>query len=507
MTPCVLRGAACGIATLFVACAIGPNHKQADIRTPEGYRADYPGAVPPSADAAVPVTGDAGVPAQPEPAAAQAGSSSIADLPWWEVYRDPTLSALIKEATGSAYDVRIAMARVEMARQAHVAAAWALAPTIGLWGGAGAGVGTATVPSVYPPISLDGRFGAGVAASWEPDVWGRLRRSKEVQKFNFEAATEDWRGVQIALVGDVAESYFRLLSLDLQKRYATKAVATRGETATFFEQRARGGVSNNLEVLRAQAALREAEAAVTRVELDIANSENMLSFLLARAPGSINRTAGPEVLASPPAVPSGLPSSLLKRRPDIRAADRRLGAANAQIGVAKAEFFPAFELTGFLGVASENLQQASFTRGGSGLFSWTLPVLGGHRVQAEYKAAKAAWEGATAEYERVAVNSFREVADALAAIQVLGRRRAALDGQLNAIGSAESVALERYRGGVANYLDVLTTQEQLLVTELELANVMGLQQIAVARLYRTLGGGWSTPEKPVASNDSQTSGN
>ena len=459
---------------------------------PDVYRGGEDAGAPSSAAA----SGDAGVEQSEGSGRQSAPASSIADLPWWEVFGDPTLSALIKQATESAYDVRIAMARVEIARQAHPAAAWALAPTIGVWGGAGAAKGTPTVPSVYPPLSLNGHFGAGIGASWEPDLWGRLRRAREVEKFTYEAVTEDWHGVQIALIGDVAETYFRLLSLDLQKEYAARAVVTRGETASFFEQRARGGVGNELEVLRATASLREAEAAVARVELDIASGENGLSFLLARAPGPIPRTSGASALSTPPSVPSGLPSTLLKRRPDIRAADRRLGAASAQIGVAKADFFPMFELTGFLGVASDNLQQASFARGGSGLFTWTLPVLGGQRVQSEYKAAKAAWEGATAEYERVAVNSFREVADSLAAIQALGRRRIAVDGQVQALERAEAVALERYRGGVANYLDVLTTQENLFVTQLTLADLMGLQRIAVARLYRTLGGGWSTPEKP-----------
>jgi len=499
-----LRGAAVGAALLVIACAVGPNHRVADIRSvPDVYRGAEPAAAAPSSA----FQGETGAQSSDPPLNPSKEDASIADVPWWEVFRDPALSALIKQATESAYDVRIAMARVEMARQSHLAAAWALAPTIGVLGGAGAAVGQPSVPSVYPPLALNGHFGLNIGASWEADLWGRLRRAKEVQKYNFEAVTEDWRGVQIALVGDVAETYFRLQSLDLQKNYALRAVATRSDTQSFFEQRAKGGVGNDLEVLRATASLREAEAAVTRVDLEIANAENGLSFLLARAPGPIQRAVGAGGLgAGPPSVPSGLPSSLLKRRPDIRAADRRLGAASAQIGVEKADFFPMFELTGFLGVASRDLQQASFARGGSGLFSWTLPVLGGQRVQSEYKAAKAAWEGAAAEYERTAVNSFREVADSLAAIQVLGRRRAAIDGQLQALERAEAVALDRYRGGVANYLDVLTTQEKLLVTQLDMADLMGLQQIAVARLYRTLGGGWSDPQKPAEGSGSATAG-
>jgi outer membrane protein, multidrug efflux system len=469
----VLHGAVGGTLLLAAACAVGPNHKRPEVATPDVHRGDE----------------------QQKALKPDESATTFADLPWWRVFRDPSLSSLINEASQKAYDVRIAMARVEAARQQYLAAGWALAPTIGIWGGAGSAVGTSTVPSIYPLVHLTGNFGAGINASWEPDVWGRLRRASEVQREGFEAAGDDRRAVHISLIGDVAETYFLLLSLDQQKTYALQAVATRRDTMTFFTQRATGGVGNQLEVLRATASLKQAEAALTRVDLEIANGENGLSFLTARVPGPIQRNVALDALAAPPAVPNGLPSSLLERRPDIRAAEHRLAGANAQVGMEKADFFPKFDLTGFAGVASHDLQQASFARGGGGLFTWTLPVLGGQRVQAEWKAAKANWEAATAQYERVAVNAFREVANALASIRTLAQRRVALDAQLAALEQSQTVAIERYRGGVANYLDVLTAQESLFVTQLDMADLKGQQQIAIARLYRVLGGGWPTPEK------------
>lgn len=236
---------------------------------------------------------------------------------------------------------------------------------------------------------------------------------------------------------------------------------------------------------------------LTQVDLATANIENALSSLLARVPGPIARNTDLNTLGAPPTVPTGLPSTLLQRRPDIRSAEHELAAANAQIGVEKADFFPKFEITGFLGVVSPNLSQADMIRGGAGVFSWTLPFLGGERVRAEYDAAKATWMGVTAQYERVAVNAFREVADALINIQTLSKRRLAMDAQVTALEEAEKIAQERYRGGVANYLDVLTTQEGMLGVQLELAEVKGLQQIAVARLYRTLGGGWPLTEEQL----------
>jgi outer membrane protein TolC len=214
---------------------------------------------------------------------------------------------------------------------------------------------------------------------------------------------------------------------------------------------------------------------------------------LARPPGPIDGRSSLESLTAPPSIPAGLPSTLLKRRPDIRASEKRLLAANARIGVEKADFFPQFQLTGFAGVSSPDLKEAQGIVGGAALFNWTLPFLGGERVRAEYDAAKAAWEGAVADYERTVVNSFREVADSLAAVQTLAIRRAAVQEQVDALETASRIAIDRYRGGVADYLDVLTTEEDMLTAQLELGSVAGQQLVAVARLYRNLGGGWILP--------------
>lgn len=461
-----LTGATLAVALAAAGCAVGPNHKAPEVKSPQSHRGDKA----PSA-------------------------TSLADLPWWEVYQDPALFALIKEATEQSIDLRIALARVEMARQAHRAAAWALAPTIGVKGGVGDSLGTLDVPTMYPPVQTSSAWGAGAYASWEPDVWGRLRRTKEAALYSFEAADEDRRGVYITLVGDVAESYFSLIAADLQKQYAVEAVATRRQTLNLFETRSLGGVGNDLEVTRARASVSQAESVVAITDLNIATRENLISFLLARIPGDVERQSSIDALDAPPSVPAGLPSTLLERRPDIRTAEKLLLAANAQIGAKVANYFPKFQLTAFMGVASPDLTEASFVRGGAGLFDWTLPFLGGERIRAEHKIAIAQWEAATATYEQTVLRAFREVADALASIHALAVRRTALDAQLTALEDAEDLAVQRYQGGVANYLDVLTTQEQLLVTQLAIAEVRGQEQAAISRLYRSLGGGWPLPDE------------
>lgn len=450
-----------GILAINQGCAVGPNHKAPEIKVPESHRGDE-----------------------------KPSDKSFADLPWWEIYRDPALFQLIKEATDKSFDLRIAMARVEIARQAHRAAVWSLWPTLGVQGGVGDSLGSINVPSLYPPQHTTGNFGIGAGASWEADVWGRLRRLTSAAKNEFEAADEDRRGVYIAVVGDVAELYFSLLSIDLQSTYTTRAIETRTATLTLFEQRSSGGVGNELEVSRAKASLKEVEAALNNIVLNEKLTENSISYLLARMPKAVTRGASLDALNLPPEIPAGLPSTLLQRRPDVRSAEKLLLAQNDKIGAEMADFFPKFELTGFLGVASPNLKEASFVRGGLGLFKWTLPFLGGERERAEYDAAKAAWEGSVAYYERTTANAFREVADALFTISALRDRRAALDEQVAALEEAARHAIDRYSGGVANYLDVLTAQEQLLTAQLQVAGVMGSQHKAVAGLYRALGGGW-----------------
>lgn len=460
ITPRALA-AAILLAVSGVGCAIGPNNKAPEVEAPENYRGDD-----------------------------KPSEQSFADLPWWEVYRDPTLFLLLKSATEKNYDLRIALERVQIARQSHRAAAWALAPTIWANGGIGDGVGSLTIPGPYPPQDLDGRFGIGAGVSWEPDVWGRLRRLSQVAKHRFEAADEDRRGVYITLVGDVADLYFSLSAIDQQLQYATQAVTTRRDTLALFEQRASGGVGNDLEVARAQASLQQAVSAVVELDLTRITNENALNYLLARRPGPIENRTPLGGLTQPPQIPAGLPSTLLKRRPDIRASEQQLLAANARIGAEMADFFPKFELTAFLGVASPDLQEARMLYAGAGLFSWTMPFLGGERERAEYEAAKSAFKAAVAEYERTVLNAFREVADALAFIETLRQQREAVQAVVTALETAERLAVERYRGGVADYLDVLTVQEQLLISQLRLSSLTGQQLSAVSRLYRNLGGGW-----------------
>ncbi len=450
-----------GLALASPACAVGPTYTPTPVTTPPDF---------------------AGAPPQ--------GDRRALERPWWEVFRDPTLLALIREATSSAFDLRIAMSRVEIARQSYRSAVWTLAPTVGGTAGAGAARGQPSIPSFYPPLDTPGNFGAFATASWEVDVWGRIRRIAEEAEYEYRATDEDRRGVYITLIGDVAERYFDLLALDRQLAYLEGAVETRRQTVELFRTRSVGGVGNALEVARAEADLRDASWQRYDVAIAIASTEYTLSYLIGRPPGPIARPGADDPWPELPEVPSGLPSELLNRRPDIRAAAARVQSANARIGAEQADYLPSFDLTGYVGVVSDDLTQAAGVRGGSANLNWTLPFLGGERERAEVASAQAAWDLAVTSYQSTAINAFREVAEALVSVERLRQVVSEQAGVVGASEEAQRIALDRYTGGVANYLDVLTAQERLLSAQLAFANAQGRQRSAFARLYRVLGGGW-----------------
>lgn len=434
-----------------------------------------------------------------EPAQAE----SIADTPWWEIFEDAELQALIREAIAHNLDLRTATARVEVARaQAGVAKSF-LYPELG------ASVGYATRQgsrlSEPPETTNDDRTVTNLSAtftlSWEIDLFGRLRRQNEAAFAVYLATSEARRGVLITLVADVASNYLLLRDLDLQLEIARRTLQANDETVAFYRSRLQGGVSNRLELDRAVGNRARTATVIPGLEQQIAATENVLSLLLGRPPGAIKRGVALTDQHVPPQVPAGLPVALLERRPDVVQAEQLLVAANANVGAAKALFFPTINLTGLFGGLSREVSDltkpdAAIWSVGAGLFQ---PIFQGGRIKQNYEASKAGFDQALAQYQKAALNAYREVADSLVAIQKQGQARLELELGVEALRDASQLARSRYDTGLANYLEVLNADQELFDQELSLAQTRGSELVAFVQLYRALGGGWEQPPETGAS--------
>src|SRR5262245_41560149 len=454
------------VALLVSGCMVGPDYSRPPVIVPDNYRF----------------------------AIAPATAESIADLPWFDVFRDPVLQQLVREALQNNYDLRIAAARVEEARAIIGVARSFLFPEINFLGGGSAQqVSRTTDPS--QSVGANRNFQnilLGFNLAWELDVFGRIRREVESTTAIFLATEQGQRGVLITLVADVAQSYFTLRELDLELEIARRTVQLNDETVRFYQTRLTGGVSNRLELDTAISNRSRTASTIPELERQIAIQENQINLLLGRNPGPIPRGTVLTEQYSPPNIPAGLPSALLERRPDIKAAEDLLVSANADVGAAKALFFPNFSLTAALGGASHELsnignRQAAVWSVAGGVLQ---PVFQGWRLTSNYEAAKARFDQAVAQYQRSAQNGFREVADALVSIEKLAGVRAELEVGVRALQDASILARLRYDTGLANYLEILIADQQLFDQELALARARGGQLNAVVQFYRALGGGW-----------------
>jgi multidrug efflux system outer membrane protein len=330
-------------------------------------------------------------------------------------------------------------------------------------------------------------------AAWEIDLWGRIRRSTEAARAELLATEEFRRGVVLSLVSGVAQAYFELRELDLELEIAKRSAASFGDTLDLFVRQLEGGVGTKLAVMRAEAARAQAAASVADLERLIVVKENQLSVLVGRMPTAIARGATLVNQGLPPAPPAGLPSTLLERRPDVLGAEAVLRSANARVGVAITEFFPRIGLTAAYGGRSTELDQ--ITSGAASIWNIGASVVGplfqGGRLIGGYEAARASWEGSQAEYEQTVLNAFREVSDALVAIDKLRVVHDELARAVTALAEAVQLARLRFVDGLANYFEVLQAQQELFPAEIELARVERDQLSAVVQLYRALGGGWT----------------
>ena len=455
------RRARRGLGVLaFVAaagCAVGPNYHRPRVEAPPAFRF----------------------------AEREASAASIADLPWWEVFPDAALQALLRRALVSNFDLRIAAARVEQSRAQARAARANLLPGIGV-----------TASALYSNGStgkLSAFFG-GPTVSWEPDVFGGLRRSAEEAKANYRASEEARRGVWLTVLGDVAQAYFELLSLDVQHDITVRTIAEREETLDLYRTQVHGGVATGLQVARAEANVYGAQATLADLERQIATSEDSISLLLGLPPAPVARRAAAGALPPPPQVPAGLPAALLERRPDVRQAEQQLVAANAEVGVRTAALYPTFPLTGEAGLLSVALGALVSEKGWTyllqGATNWTAPILQGGALRAQRDGALAAKTAALVAYEETVVAAVREVADALASLSSLRQERERSEQQVASLGRAVDISQSQFHGGTATYLDVVSAEENAFAAELSLAQLEGQQLSQFVKLYRALGGGW-----------------
>jgi multidrug efflux system outer membrane protein len=421
----------------------------------------------------------------------QASTNSFANLPWWRVFHDDTLQTLVRTALTNNYDVRIAVTRVEQARASAAQARGQYYPQLdyGVAGGGGKNVSD-NAPS---PTGKNGsELAAYVTASWEIDLWGRLRRLNESARAQFLASQEAQHDVQISLVAQVAQNYLQLLALDRQLQIAQESTNSYGASLKIFNERLQGGVASKLETASAEALMDAAAATIPDLERQVALQEDQLSVLLGQNPGPILRGGTSLEQQAPPEVPAGLPSALLERRPDIREAEAQLRSANAQVGVAKANFFPQLDLTALFGEVSPEL--SAFTAGAAP--AWELaagltgPLFHGGQLRAQYAQARATRDQFALQYESTVLNAFQEISDALISREKLAAARTQQARAVDAYREAVKIAMERYRLGNADYYEVLQEQQLLFPAENSLVQFQLNQLLAVVQLYRALGGGW-----------------
>jgi len=447
----------------LAGCAVGPNYQRPFVPVPGRYYTDE--------------------------RAAEAGS--LADMPWWDVFDDSILKGLIEETIRNGFDARLAAARVQEARARFGIARSQFFPSVeyeGRWQRA------RPDQIVNPSGQTQTRWTVDAGFSWEIDLWGRVRRLNEAALAAYLATEEARRGILLSLVSDVAIAYIDLRELDHELEIAKSTTAAFHDTYDLFNRRLAGGAASALETARAEASLAQVAAQIPEIERTIVARENEINFLLGRNPQPIPRE-GP-LIALPPEVPAGLPSTLLERRPDIRHAEQVLIAANAGVGVAKADFFPRLSLTGFFGNVSPELGDL-FSQGktwslGAGLLG---PIFQGGRIKRTYEAAKAQWQQARIEYEATAANAFGEVSRALTDRTKLVETERQRARAVAAYQEAVRLANVRYASGLSAYFEVLEAQQQLFPAEIGLAQTRRDQLVAVVNLYRALGGGWQAEER------------
>jgi multidrug efflux system outer membrane protein len=456
---------------LLSGCSVGPNYVRPTVPVPQNFRAPEP---------------------LPAPQAA-----SLADLKWFDIFKDEQLQELTRTALVQNYDLRDAVARVEQARANLGITRSNQFPQVGASGDIQftrlSRDGTFPLPASFVP-SQNRNFGEASLnlLSFEVDLWGRLRRSTEAARASLLNAEENRKAVVTTLVSDVATNYFSLLQLDYELEISQRTLDTRRDSLRLVQERAGGGVATLLDLRQAEQLVSSAAQTIPTLQQQIEQTENEINLLVGKNPGAIVRGRKFIEQEMPPQVPAGMPSSLIERRPDIRAAEQALIAANANIGVARAAYFPQLSLSGLLGGQSSQL--ASLFSGPHSTWSFvpqvTQPIFTAGRLKSNVKLAEAERTSALVQYEKAIQTAFSEVSNALIAHQRTRESRLEQETLVTALQDRTRLAYVRYRGGVDTQLNALDADRDLFQAELSLAQIRLSELLSVVQLYKALGGGW-----------------
>ncbi len=459
-------------AGLVAGCTVGPNYQRPAVQIPQNFRAPDP-LPPPQA-------------------------TSLADLKWFEVFKDDKLQDLIRAALTANYDLRVAVARVEEARANLSVTRSNQFPQLGVSGDINfsrlSRDGQTPLPATFLP-DQNRTWGEGVLSllSFEVDIWGRLRRATEASRANLLSAEENRKAVVVTLVSDVATGYLHLRELDYELEISKATLATRQNSLNLTQDRQTGGVATLLDLRQAEQLVDTAEETIPELQQQIGQTENQITLLLGQPPGGITRGQDFMKEELPPDIPAGLPSALLERRPDILAAEQNLVAANANIGVAKAEYFPRISLSGFLG--GQSTQLSSLFAGPHAAWSFvpqvSQPIFAAGRLKSGVRLAQAQRDEALTQYERAIQTAFTDVSNALIAHQRVRESRLKQEALVRTLEDRTRLAYARYRGGVDTQLNALDADRDLFQAELSLAEIRLNELLSVVQLYKALGGGWS----------------
>jgi outer membrane protein, multidrug efflux system len=456
---------------MLCGCTVGPNYQRPNLATPAQFRA-------------------------PEPLPPQ-DAYSLADLKWFELFHDEQLQALIRRALMQNYDLRDAVTRVEAARANLGITRSNQFPQFGASGGVDINRLSRNGETPIPPALLpsqDRNFGSASLnlLSFEVDLWGKLRRATEAARANLLSAEENRQAVITTLVSDVATAYLSLRELDYELEISNQTLNTRQQSLDLTKSRQTGGVGTLLDLRQAEQLVDTAAQTIPVIEQEIEQTENQIHLLLGEPPGTVVRGSSLTAQEFPPDVPAGLTSGLLERRPDIRAAEQDLIAANAEIGVARAQYFPQLTLSGFLG--GQSTQLATLLSGPSS--AWSLapqlaqPIFTAGRLKSNVRLTEAEREHALVQYEKTIQTAFSEVSNALIAHQRVRESRVKQVDLVYALQDRLRLAYLRYRGGVDTQLNALDADRDLFSAELSLSQIQLNEVLTVVQLYKALGGGW-----------------
>jgi multidrug efflux system outer membrane protein len=452
-------------ALVLSGCTMGPNYRRPTVAVPPTYRGLAPDGT------------------------AQTETATLGDQKWWDIFQDEQLRTLIRTALQQNYDLRIAVSRIlEAKAQLGITRADQF-PTAS----AGAGIADVrTAQSKFLPAFETSTGQVNLSAAWELDFWGKFRRATEAARANLLASEWARQEVVSTLVANVAAAYFQLRALDLELEISKRTFDSRQESLRLTQILANGGATSLLDVRQAEQLVFTAGAEIPALEQQIEQQENFLSILLGQNPGDITRGETLTKQRQPSQVPPGIPSSLLERRPDIRQAEEQLVAANAEIGVARAAYFPQIVLSGSGGFQSSALTNLFSGPAGAWSFGASLaqPIFTGGRLRSGVRLAEAQQQTAALFYQQSIQGAFRSVSDALVAYRKTREFRAQQELLFQSAEDAARLSHMRYTGGATGYLEVLTNETNAFSAELGLAQARLNELLALVQLYQALGGGW-----------------